>query len=155
MNKPATTPNPFGKETPPYATPKKGSGWLLVFVLTGVFLLGFVPMWLRSSGLNAELFRAQRQTRVDQIQIAFANAALEARRGQYESARKGAADAFTLIRAELDRGVGSALPTSAAAGLKSLLAHRDNLITLLARSDPASAERLANAYAYFRKAIGR
>ena len=160
MNEPTpSTPNPFGKETSsaasPVATVKKRSGWLPVFVLVGVFLIGFVPMWIKSSGLNAELFRAQRQSRVDQIQLTFANAALEARRGDYESARKGAADAFTLIRAELDRGIGSALPASASEGLKPLLAQRDDLITLLARSDPASAERLAMAYADFRKTLGK
>lgn len=154
MNIPAIQ-NPFSPESPPNGSPKKSAGWLPVFVLTSVFLLGFVPMWLRSSGLKAELFRAQRETRVAQIQVAFANAALEARRGQYESARKGTAGAFTLIRSELDRGVGSALPTSAAVGLKPLLAQRDDLITLLARSDPASAERLAYAYFYFRKTLSK
>lgn len=160
MNEPTpTTPNPFGNETSsaasPITTPKKRSGWLPVFVLAGVFLIGFVPMWIKSSGLNAELLRAQRQSRVDQIQITFANATLDARRGDYESARKGAADSFSLIRSELDRGIGSALPASATEGLKPLLAQRDNLITLLARGDPASAERLANAYADFRKTLGK
>jgi hypothetical protein len=36
-----------------------------------------------------------------------------------------------------------------------LLAQRDDLITLLARGDPASAERLAAAYVQFRKTLGR
>jgi len=140
MNEPATpTPNPFGKELPEAVTPKKRSGWLPVFVLAGVFLVGFVPMWLRSGRLDGELFRAQRQQRVDQIQITFADATLDARRGDYESARKGAANAFSLIRAELDRGLDSALPTGVTEKLKPLLAQRDDLITLLARSDPASA----------------
>lgn len=156
MNEPTTsTPNPFDKGTSPAIAPKKRSGWLPVIVLAGVFLVGFVPMWFKSNGLNSELFRAQRQLRVDQIQITFANATLDARRGDYESARKGAADSFSLIRAELDRGIGSALPASATEGLKPLLAQRDNLITLLARGDPASAERLANAYAEFRKTLGK
>ena len=62
---------------------------------------------------------------------------------------------FSLVNAELDRGLGSALPSSAPEGLKPLLAQRDDLITLLARGDPASAERLATAYANFRKTIGK
>jgi hypothetical protein len=123
-------------------------------VLGATFLVGFVPMWLKSSRLNAELFRAERQERVQQVQITFADATLDARRGDYEPARQRMANFFTRVNAELDRGIGSALPASASVGLQPLLAQRDNLITLLARGDPASAERLATAYADFRKTIG-
>ncbi len=126
-----------------------------VFVLCGAFLVGFVPMWLKSSRLNRELSRSERQARVQQIQITFADAPLDARRGDYEPARQRMASFFTLVSAELDRGIGSALPSSASEGLKPLLAQRDDLITLLARGDPASAERLATAYARFRKTLGR
>jgi hypothetical protein len=134
---------------------KKLRAWLPVFVLCGTFLIGFVPMWLKSSRLNKELFLAQREARLEQIQITFADAALDARRGDYEPARQGMTSFFSLITAELDRGIGSALPTTASEGVKKLLTQRDDLITLLARGDPASAERLANAYAEFRKSLGR
>lgn len=139
----------------PLAKPRKLTAWLPVLVLCATFLVGFVPMWLKSSRLNAELFRAERQARVQQIQITFADATLDARRGDYEPARQRMADFFTLVNAELDRGIGSALPAGASVGLKPLLAQRDDLITLLARGDPASAERLATAYADFRKMIGK
>ena len=134
---------------------RKRSGWLPVFVLLGVFLAGFVPMWLKSSRLKSELFRAERQARVQQIQITLADAALDTRRGEYEPARQAMMSFFTLVTAEQDRGMGSALPSNASEGLKPLLAQRDDLITLLARGDPASAERLAHAYAEFRKTIGQ
>ena len=134
-------------------TTRKRSSWVPVFVLCGVFLVGFVPMWLKSHRLNYELFRSQRQTRVDAIQIAFANATLDARRGDYEPARQQMTKFFSLVTAEMDRGVGSALPTALADELKPVLAQRDNLITLLARGDPASAERLATAYAGFEKVL--
>ena len=137
------------------AKPRKLIAWLPVLVLCGTFLVGFVPMWLKSSRLNTELFRAERQARVQQIQITFADATLDARRGDYEPARQRMASFFTLVNAELDRGIGSALPSSAVAGLKPLLAQRDDLITLLARGDPASAERLATAYADFRTTMGK
>jgi len=156
MNEPKTpAPNAPDKETSPAVIPKKRSGWLPVIVLAGVFLLGFAPMWLKSSRLNSELSRAQRQLRVEQIQMTFADATLDARRGDYEPARQRMASFFTLVNAELDRGLGSALPSSASEGLKPLLTQRDDLITLLARGDPASAERLATAYADFRKTIGK
>jgi hypothetical protein len=38
--------------------------------------------------------------------------------------------------------------------MRSLLAERDQMITLLARSDPAVADRLTDAYVSFRQAIG-
>lgn len=144
----ANTPSPLAK-------PRKLTAWLPVLVLCGTFLVGFVPMWLKSSRLNAELFRAERQARVQQIQITFADATLDSRRGDYEPARQRMASFFTLVNAEFDRGIGSALPPSASEALKPLLAQRDDLITLLARGDPASAERLATAYARFRKTIGK
>jgi len=126
-----------------------------VFVLLGVFLVGFGPMWLKSSRLNGQLFRAERQLRLELIQLTFANAALEARRGEYEPARQNTASFFNLVTAEQDRGLDSALPAGSSDALKSLLAQRDDLITLLARGDTASAERLANAYADFRKILGK
>jgi hypothetical protein len=137
------------------AKPRRLTAWLPALVLCVVFLLGFVPMWLKSSRLNGELFRTGRQARVQQIQITFADAALDARRGDYEPARQRMAGFFTLVNAELDRGIGSALPASASEGLKPLLTQRDDLITLLARGDPASAERLATAYVDFRKTLGK
>jgi len=148
-----TSPSPVEKPFSPPAK-KKRSAWLPVFVLLVVFLAGFVPMWLKSSRLNHELFRTERQMRLDQLQITLADAALEARRGDYEPARQSAANFFTLVTAELDRGPGSALPANARSELQPLLAQRDDLITLLARSDPASAGRLADAYAGFCKTLG-
>ena len=38
--------------------------------------------------------------------------------------------------------------------MQSLLAQRDQLITLLARADPAVAERLADAYVSYRQTTG-
>lgn len=129
--------------------------WLPALFLCGAFLAGFAPMWLKSSRLSAELSRAQQQVRVLQIQITLADAALDARRGDYEPARQRLATFFTLVQAETERGFGSALPASATEGLKPMLERRDDLITLLARGDPASAERLAAAYAGHRKSLGK
>lgn len=139
----------------PLAKPRKLIAWLPVLILCGAFLVGFVPMWLKSSRLSAELFRVERQARVLQIQITFADAALDARHGDYEPARQGMANFFSLVNTETDRGIGSALPTGTTENLKPILAQRDDLITLLARGDPASAERLAIAYTGFRKSLGK
>lgn len=140
-------------ETSALPVMKKRPSWLPPVVLLGVFLVGFVPMWIKSSRLNAQLFRADQQARVQQIQLTLADAALDARRGDYEPARQRMTSFFTLVHAELDRGIGSALPAGASEGLTPLLTQRDDLITLLARGDAASAERLANAYTDFRKVL--
>jgi len=151
--KPAVEPTPETPGTQP-AT-KKRPAWLPVLVLLVVFLAGFVPMWLKTNRLNSEVLSAQRQARVQQIQITFADAARDARGGNYEPARQGMAAFFSLVNAELARGLESALPAGASEELKPLLAQRDDLITLLARGDPASAERLAAAYADFRKTLAK
>lgn len=134
---------------------RRRTGWLPAVVLLGVFLLGFCPMWFKTTQLNGELFRAQQQARIQTIQITFADAALDARRGDYEPARQRMANVFALVNAEMERGIGSALPASASESLKLLSAQRDDLITLLARGDQASAERLATAYGEFRKSLGK
>ncbi len=146
MNPESQTPDKPSPETPPRKPVKRiFQRWLPVIVLLAVFLTGFVPMWLKSSRLAREQHSAQLEMRRTQIQLTLAYTALDARRGEYEDARRGAANFFSLVTAELDRGFGSALPSNARAGLQPLLAERDDLITLLARGDTASAERLANA----------
>lgn len=108
-------------------------------------------MWLKSSRLAGEEHRAQLEIQRIQIQLTLAYAALDARRGEYEDARRSAANFFSLVTAQLNHGFGSALPSNARSDLQPLLDQRDDLITLLARGDPASAERLANASASVRK----
>ncbi len=123
-------------------------------VLVVVFLLGLVPMALISSSRAAERDQARRELRRCTIQGSLASAAIDARLGNYEPARVAASDFFTELRAELDKGGQSVFDQAQRANLDSLLAPRDELITLLARSDPASAERLANMFAEFRKSLG-
>jgi hypothetical protein len=133
----------------------KRSPWLPVGMAAVVFLAGFVPMWVKSSRLERNLHTAQVELRLKALQITLANASLDARRGDYEPARQGMTSFFNLLTAELDRGSASALPAGAPGKLQPLLAQRDDLITLLARGDPAAGERLANAYVSFQKAIGK
>jgi hypothetical protein len=61
---------------------------------------------------------------------------------------------FTEARSEIDQGDKSALTREQRDALGPLLAPRDELITLLARSDPASADRLSNLYVAVRKILG-
>lgn len=120
-------------------------------VLLIAFLLGFVPMWLKARGYAGELAIAQRELILLRLQNTLASAAIDARRGEYEPARQAASNFFTSLRAEADKGTGSALTESQKQNLQPLFAGRDEVITLLARSDPASADRLADLYASYRK----
>jgi len=122
--------------------------------LAVVFVVGFVPMWFKAGSRAKERDTAQRELRLAQVQLALASAALDARRGKYEPARLSTVSFFTTLAAEMERGKDSAISPVQRDALQLLLQQRDDLVTLLARSDPASAERLANLHAAFRKAAG-
>jgi hypothetical protein len=58
-------------------------------------------------------------------------AAIDARRGDYESARQAASDFFTALRAETDSGAASALSQMQRERVLPQLTRRDEIITLL------------------------
>lgn len=123
-------------------------------VLLIVFLLGLVPMWLKARASDARLADAERRLTLVGMQGDLASAALDARRGDYEPARQAASQFFTSLRAEIDKGDTSYFTEAQRAGVQPLFAGRDEIITLLARSDPASADRLSDLYVAYRKALG-
>lgn len=122
-------------------------------VLLAVFLIGFVPMWLTARDRANDLAESRRQLKAVQIQHTLASAAIDARRGEYETARQSASDFFTNLGAETGLTENSLLTPAQIDGAKPLLAQRDEIITLLARSDPASADRLSGIYVEYRKLI--
>jgi hypothetical protein len=63
-------------------------------LLLVVFLLGFVPMWLKSRECSSSLSKAEHQLNLARIQNALASAAIDARRGDYELARQAASNFF-------------------------------------------------------------
>ena len=123
-------------------------------VLLVVFLLGFVPMWLKARECGSSLAGAEQQLSLARMQNNLASAVIDARRGDYEPARQAASQFFTSLRAEIDKGDTSDFTQAQRAGVQPLLAGRDEIITLLARSDPASADRLSELYVAYRKAVG-
>ena len=123
-------------------------------VLLVVFLLGFVPMWLQARAAAGRLAEAERRLTLAGMQGNLASAAIDARRGDYELARQAVSQFFTSLRAEIDKGDTSYFTQAQRAGVQPLFAGRDEVITLLARSDPASADRLSDLYVAYRKALG-
>lgn len=130
---------------------------LLIYgaVLLVAFLLGFVPMWLKARQCAGSLAEADRQLLLVRGQHDLASAAIDARRGEFEPARQAVSQFFTSVREELDKGDASGLTQAQRQGVTPLLAARDELITLLARSDPASADRLSELYVRYRAALGQ
>jgi hypothetical protein len=120
-------------------------------VVIFVFLLGLVPMWLKARACSSSLEAAENQLNMARIQNALASAVIDARRGDYEPARQEASQFFTSAGAEVDKGDASNFTRAQRDGLQPLFARRDEIITLLARSDPAAADKLSDLYAAYRK----
>ena len=119
------------------------------------FLLGLVPMWLSARTCSSSLADAERQLSLSTMQSSLASAAIDARLGNYETARQSASDFFTVLRVETSKDVESALSQAQKDGVQPLLEQRDQIITLLARGDAASAELLSGAYVSFREVMSK
>ena len=124
---------------------------LFVSLSLGFFLLGFAPMWFRTTSAMEQRDAAQRGVRLAQLQHTVAAAVIEVQRGHYEPARQLTSDFYTNLRRQVDGDSGSLFTSSQREGLRSLLAERDELITLLARSDPAATDRLFVVYSTYNK----
>ena len=116
-----------------------------------IFLLGFVPMWLKARAATASLGEREHQLMLVRMQNNLASAVIDARRGDYEPARQRASDFFTSVRAEIDKRDTSNFTQAQRHAMELLFAGRDEIITLLARSDPASADRLSDLYVAYRR----
>ncbi len=121
--------------------------WLIgASVILLAFLLGFVPMLISNRQLSADLATRDKELRRSRIQNTLTAATIYARRGEYETARLSTSTFFTDIRAEMDKGNEGVLNEQERIGLNRVMAERDEIITLLSRNDPASAERLSNVF---------
>ncbi len=110
-----------------------------------LFLLGFVPMWLSANTAENDRDATQLTLRQATLQNSLATAALNARRGEYELSRQEASNFFTELRTEVEREKGS-FTSQQRDAIQPILAVRDETITMLARNDPASGERLSDLY---------
>lgn len=136
--------------------PTKSSTWMQRYiiyaaVLLVVFLLGLVPMWLKARTAANSLAETEHQLVLSKMQNDLSSAVIDARRGDYEPARQALSRFFTSLRAEMDKGTSSNYTEAQINSMQPLFAGRDELITLLARSDPASADRLSDLFLTYRK----
>jgi len=124
-------------------------------LLLVVFLFGFIPMWLKSRECSNSLSQINHYLSIARIENTLASASIAARRGDYEPARQAASSFFTSLRAEIEKGDDSALSQTQREGLQSVLTPRDEIITLLSRGDPASADRLSDLYVSYQRIMKR
>jgi hypothetical protein len=130
-------------------------GIIYATLLIVAFLVGFVPMWIKSRECSRNLSEVEHQLNIASIQNSLGSAVIDARRGDYESARQAASDFFTSLRAATDKVDGSALSLAQREEVQSLLTQRDEIITLLARGDLASADLLSDLYVSYREIMNK
>ena len=94
-------------------------------VLLVIFLLGFVPMWLKARAATSSLGEREHQLMLVRMQSNLASAVIDARRGDYEPARQAASQFFTTLRAEIDKGDTSNFTQAQRLGMQPLFAGRD------------------------------
>ena len=119
------------------------------------FLLGFVPMWLNYRTCSRSLVMVERQLNIALLQNTLASSAIDARRGDYELARQNASAFYLSLQADADKEKNSSFSMAQRERIPQLFNKRDETITLIARSDPASADRLSDIYVLYREIMSR
>lgn len=108
-------------------------------------------MWFKTTWAMEQRDAAQRGVRISRLENKLAAAMIDVQRGHYEPARQLTSDFYTDLRRQVDDEKGSLFNPSQREALKSLLTERDELITLLARSDPSANDRLFAVYSTYNK----
>ena len=126
---------------------------LYVALLLAAFLGGFIWMGLKYRECSRSLSALERQSSLVKMEVLLGSAAIDARRGDFETARLAVSDFFTSLRAKTDKGIDSALSQAQIDGAQPLFAQRDQAITLLSRGDVASADLLSDLYVAYRALV--
>lgn len=120
--------------------------WVLAVIVA--FLIGFGWQYVLAQRAANQLADARAQLALAEDEATLGAATLEAQRGSYEIARQLASDFYSA----LDRDA-RLVPDSASAAVQGMLAQRDAIITMLSRSDPASASILDRYFTQYRTAL--
>ena len=146
---PRATTNGGGRRFP--SLRRIGLHFLLLLL---AFLAGFVPMWLRAREASGRLSSTQHELRLSQMENALAAASVDARRGEYEAARQSTSQFYTILQSAAEnREETSGVSVQQRQAFERLQGQRDELITLLARNEPAAADRLLALYVGFRNTL--
>jgi uncharacterized protein HemY len=122
----------------------------IVVLLIVAFLLGFVPVWIKLRESSNRLSEATHELNLVRAQSALTSAVVDVQRGDYEPAREAISIFFSSLRAETDSEAASTLSLEQREAVQPLFDRRDQIITMLARSDPASLAQLTDLYVSYR-----
>ena len=141
--------------TPAVSTPALRRGPLKAYALCFVagLLIGLLPVGIRMLQLQRDHDALATQMRHLQLENHLATAAVLARHGDYTAARDAASRFFSDARGVVDEA--GMVSAQQQAYLQSILSERDAIITLLARGDPAGAERTTAMFVAYRAAMPR
>src|SRR5688500_10903824 len=114
-----------------------------------------MPIWFRATRAIEQRDAAQRVVRLGQLENTLAAALIDVQRGEFEPARQRTNDFYTNLRRQVDAVDTSVFTPFQRERLRSLLVERDELINLLARSDPAAKDRRFSVYAYYHKTLNK
>jgi hypothetical protein len=112
------------------------------------FLLGFLPQWSRANGLSDRLDTAQQELKMARVEGQIGAALTESLRSNYERARQMMTEVYATLQA-----TAPSLQGTQRREVDTLLAQRDEMITLLARAAPESSQRLMLVYARYHNAF--
>lgn len=124
---------------------------LYLILCSGFFLLGFIPSSLEMGKALEQRDAAQREARLGRLENKLGTAVMEVQRGQYEPARQTMNDFYTNLRGQIEAGSNSVFVPAQREELLPILNERNEVITLLARSDPSAADRLLAIYSSYRR----
>lgn len=119
-----------------------------ILIAAGALLLlalAFFPQWSRANRLDGELERTRWELKLARMEGRLGAALAESLRSNYERARV----LMTGFFSELQQTVGQVDDGAQRSALEGVLAQRDEIVTLLARSNPGSTQRLVMLYATF------
>jgi hypothetical protein len=148
--------------TPPVSAPssapaRPGSNQLKIYgawFLAGL-LIGLIPTGISLFQTQRERDALRQQLQIAHLELHLSSAAVLARHGDYEAARDSASRFFSDAAVAVDTSGNDLLTALQRTSLQSALTDRDAMITLLARGDPAGAERLTAMYVAHRAAFPR
>lgn len=131
--------------------------WVTTYItlLAVLYLLGYVPIWLKSREYSADLLQAERQLNLTSMQNSLGSAIIHARSDDYESAKQATSVFITSLRATTDIDDDLVLSPTQREVAQSLLVQGDGIITSLARGDLDSTEQLFELYVEFRETMQR
>lgn len=127
---------------------------IFAIALILAFLVGFIPMWMKAGDYAAAHENTKKSLTRSEISNLIAKAIVDARRGEYETARQNTSEFYTRLNSEIEKAGDGAYVQLQTEKLKSVFTDRDAIITLLAQRDPAAVERLTDIYLIYRQAVG-